>query len=146
MPSSPKYTSVSNEVTTWYFTAFYRSWHWSQSEIYTHIHFLQRMFYFLSSLNTSGPSLPATAGLEFQRITAQQTQVHLRLSWGSVHLILFKYWTGWPDLRSSLCPWQDLRLYIFTSTQNNKKFRFCTPMYNVLYCTYTSKRWPLLQR
>jgi len=30
-------------------------------------------------------SVRATLGLEFQKITAQQTQVHLRLSWGSFH-------------------------------------------------------------
>ncbi len=44
--------------------------------------------------------------LEFQRITAQNMQVHLRLSWRFCPwTIFFKYWTGWPDLRSSLCPY-----------------------------------------
>jgi len=44
--------------------------------------------------------------LEFQRITAQQSQVlpevELRFS---PCLILPQYWTWWPDLSSSLCPW-----------------------------------------
>ncbi len=40
-------------------------------------------------------------------LSAQQTQVYLRLSWGSVHgwLLLFKYWSAWHDLSFSLCPY-----------------------------------------
>jgi hypothetical protein len=44
-------------------------------------------------LNTRGRSYRR---LEFQRITAQQTQVDLRMSLGSVH-------GSWPNLSSSLC-------------------------------------------
>ncbi len=64
-------------------------------------------------------------------------------------LILFKYWTGWPDVSPSLCPyylyaycrgarpkvslrWHDLRLN--TSTQNDKKFR-------LRYCPRLSVHW-----
>ncbi len=38
--------------------------------------------------------------LEFQRITAQQTQIHLRSSCGSILV----HWTKWPDLSFSLSP------------------------------------------
>jgi hypothetical protein len=42
---------------------------------------------------------------EFQRITVQETQVYVRLIWGSVHgSLMYKYRTGLPDLRFSLCP------------------------------------------
>ncbi len=51
------------------------------------------------NLFTSNHGLPPRQRLEFQRVTVQQTKVHLRLSWGSVHDSLFKYWTGRPDLK-----------------------------------------------
>ncbi len=44
--------------------------------------------------------------LEFQRITTQQTQVHLRVRLRFCRwLIVFKHWTGLPDLSPPLCPY-----------------------------------------
>ncbi len=63
--------------------------------------------------------------LEFQRITAQQTKVHLRLSQGSVMAHVVQILNhGWPDLSSSLCPFylyaqRGADLGLNTCTQNN---------------------------
>ncbi len=44
--------------------------------------------------------------LEFQRTTAQQTQVHLMFGWSSVHRsYCSNIWTGWPELSSSVYPY-----------------------------------------
>ncbi len=59
------------------------------------------------------PFVRGNQRLEFQRITAKQTQLNLRLSWG---LLLLKHWTGGLDLSSSLC----VCCFVYKSSDNQR--------------------------